>query len=37
VVETRESDGTTRCKITRPFEGWVNRTDLVPLEGDDGA
>ena len=29
--------GTTQCKITRPFEGWVNRTDLVPLEGDDDA
>ena len=37
VVEERESDGTTRCKIVLPYEGWVNLTDLVPLEGDDGA
>jgi hypothetical protein len=37
VVEKRESDGTTRCKIVRPFEGWVNLTDLVPLEGGDEA
>ena len=29
--------GTTQCKITRPYEGWVNLTDLVPLEGDDDA
>ena len=34
VVEKRESDGTMRCMITRPFEGWVNLTDLVPFEGD---
>ena len=31
--EKRElEDGTTRCLIIRPFEGWVNLTDLVPLE-----
>ena len=26
--------GTARCRLTRPVEGWVNRADLVPLEGD---
>ena len=36
-LEKRESDGMMRCMITRPYEGWVNLTDLVPLEGDDGA
>ena len=37
VEEVTLDGGTVRCRLTRPVKGWVNLTDLVPLEGDDGA